>query len=318
MQLVEALNHYDTGSDVPAWTQTKTRADANTAWTTTWNRYVSDLNGTLAIDINDAGAAALQLANLHGDIVATANIGQAGISGYVETDEYGQLSTGGGDRYGWLGTQQRDAGAVGGLILMGARLYVPTTGRFLSIDSAEGANPNRYTYPLDPVNQMDTSGRNPLAIALGIGAGELALITAISIVVGVGSVAAAFLLHRLLALGKSMLWRLATNTWLTQAVVKAAWTTYRWNFAYRGYEVLYRDQGKWKTWKYGITSVQGNSRPLAGVAKCEASGYACKFKWRADYLPGYYTARQWEYAMIAAYAVRHWGRCPPGQWLSCK
>ncbi|MCA0294640.1 MAG: hypothetical protein LCH96_04835 [Actinobacteria bacterium] len=318
VQLAEALNHYDSESDSPAWTQTKTRADANDAWTTTWNRYLSDLSGSLAIDVNDAGAATVQLANLHGDVVGTAILGLAGISSYVEADEFGAPKAGGAGRYSWLGTQQRDTEVIGGLILMGARLYVPVTGRFLSIDAADGANANRYTYPVDPINQMDTSGRNPLVVALGIGAGELALITAISIVVGVGSVAAAFLLHRLLAIGKDMLWRLATNTWLTQAVVKVAYTTYRWNYTYRGYEVLYQDHGKWKTWKYGITSVAGNSRPLKGVAKCQASGYACKFKWRANYLPGYWTARQWEYAMIAAYAVRHWGRCPPGQWLSCK
>ena len=58
------------------------------------NRFVSDLAGGLAVDVDDAGVAKLQLANLHGDIVATATLGQASIDSYTETDEYGQPKTG--------------------------------------------------------------------------------------------------------------------------------------------------------------------------------------------------------------------------------
>ncbi len=161
VQLVETLNHYDSDADSPAWTQTKTRPDATTAWTTTWNRYASDLAGGLAVDIDNTGTAVLQLTNLHGDIVATTTLGQAGINTYTETNEYGQPKTGStGGRYGWLGTHQRDTSVVGGLTLMGARLYNPGTGRFLSIDPIPGGNDNRYTYPSDPVNLSDTSGRS--------------------------------------------------------------------------------------------------------------------------------------------------------------
>lgn len=159
VQLSEKLDHYDGESDSPAWTSTKTRPDASTAWTTSWNRFVSDLAGGLAVDVDDAGVAKLQLANLHGDIVATATLGQAGIDSYTETDEYGQPKTGTSARYGWLGTHQRDADTVGGLTLMGARLYNPTTGRFLSIDPVPGGNDNRYTYPADPINKFDVDGK---------------------------------------------------------------------------------------------------------------------------------------------------------------
>ncbi len=47
---------------------------------------------------------------------------------------------------------------VGGVVLMGARLYNPSTGRFLTRDAVEGGNDNAYTYPADPINQFDLTG----------------------------------------------------------------------------------------------------------------------------------------------------------------
>ena len=320
VQLSEKLDHYDGESDSPAWTSTKTRPDASTAWTSSWNRFVPDLAGGLTVDVDGTGVAKLQLANLHGDIVAIATLGQAGIDSYTETDEYGQPKTSTSARYGWLGTHQRDADTVGGLTLMGARLYNPTTGRFLSIDVIARANSNDYSYPADPINSVDISGNNPLAVALGAGLGDAAIIAATAIVVGVGLLQAAYLIHQLYSIGVEYVWRLATNTWLTQGVVKVAATTYRWNVFYRGYEILYKEGGKWRTWKYGITSQQGNARLKDGVRACtRAEGIGkCRAVVRVQAIFGYYYARSWEYAMIAAYAVKNWGHCPPGQWLSCK
>ncbi|GAA3613898.1 hypothetical protein GCM10022223_32650 [Kineosporia mesophila] len=47
---------------------------------------------------------------------------------------------------------------MGGFVLMGVRLYVPRTARFLSIDPVLGGNENAYVYPNDPVNKFDITG----------------------------------------------------------------------------------------------------------------------------------------------------------------
>ncbi|MFQ5493086.1 MAG: RHS repeat domain-containing protein, partial [Candidatus Dojkabacteria bacterium] len=52
---------------------------------------------------------------------------------------------------------------------MGARIYVPTLGRFLQVDPVEGGNANDYVYPTNPINSNDFTGRQATDIAVDIG-----------------------------------------------------------------------------------------------------------------------------------------------------
>ena len=62
-------------------------------------------------------------------------------------DEYGNLLPRADPaRYGWLGGKQRSSETPSRVTFMGVRLYDPTAGRFLSIDSIYGGNENSYVY----------------------------------------------------------------------------------------------------------------------------------------------------------------------------
>ena len=58
---------------------------------------------------------------------------------------------------------------------MGARVYIPVLGRFLSVDSVEGRTDNNYVYANDPVNQFDLDGKAiPIIILAGLYIGGIA------------------------------------------------------------------------------------------------------------------------------------------------
>ena len=158
------LNHYsDFFGDSPSWSVL-----TNPSGVSSTSVNDRDLDGDLVAVTADAGSShdfTYELTNQQGNVVDTVNANNPDeFTTSINTDEFGNVtnSTGAvanGPRYGWLGGDQRDASSVGGVVLMGARGYVPSLGRFLTVDPILGGNDNPYSYPADPVNGSDISGK---------------------------------------------------------------------------------------------------------------------------------------------------------------
>jgi RHS repeat-associated protein len=158
------VNHYAGGGDSPSWIATSTNAGSSFSWA----RNVIGLNEGLATIQYSDGTSAVQLTNLHGDVIGilpnqvptAENPAGAAPAATFEATEYGTSRDYSSEvRYGWLGEEMRSGDAVGGLMLMGARLYNPAAGTFLSTDSIAGGNANSYTYPDNPIDEWDVDGR---------------------------------------------------------------------------------------------------------------------------------------------------------------
>ncbi|WP_245596393.1 DNRLRE domain-containing protein [Nocardioides alkalitolerans] len=164
--LQETTHHYSDTEDSPAWTHTRQRPNGAAPWTDSWERFIAAASGSFSMTQDQAGEISLNIVNLHDDITATIDLGTNAtgpgiLESYTEYTEYGAAKNSPGveGRYGWLGQNQREnQGITGGLTTMGARLYNPATGRFLSMDPVRGGNDNTYVYPTDPVNMTDLDG----------------------------------------------------------------------------------------------------------------------------------------------------------------
>ncbi len=147
------LNHYGDDSDEARWIVEDTSLGSIT-------RNVSGPDSDLVATTSATGDVRLQLTNLHGDVAATIDTGLTAPEFY-SFDEFGMPTAGQAQqRYGWLGGKQRSADALGGVILMGVRLYSPALGRFLQVDPEVGGNSNPYDYCSgDGVNCSDLDGK---------------------------------------------------------------------------------------------------------------------------------------------------------------
>ncbi|MFF0470805.1 polymorphic toxin-type HINT domain-containing protein [Micromonospora zamorensis] len=147
------LNHYGDDSDEPRWIVEDTTLGSIT-------RNVSGPGGDLAATTSGTGDVVLQLTNLHGDVAVTVDPALTEPE-FFDYDEFGVPLAGQAEqRYGWLGGKQRSGDAMGGVILMGVRLYSPVLGRFLQVDPVDGGNATAYDYCAgDPVNCTDLDGR---------------------------------------------------------------------------------------------------------------------------------------------------------------
>jgi RHS repeat-associated protein len=127
-----------------------------------WTRNVSGLSSALVALQHTGETPILQLANLHGDVIATATDSETATalaSTIGEASPYGVPATEAPPKYSWLGAHELPTTLPSGVIAMGARSYVPQLGRFLQTDPVPGGSANAYAYTFgDPVNSSDLTG----------------------------------------------------------------------------------------------------------------------------------------------------------------
>ena len=170
----------------PAVTTRYGHADsADTAWAqwtgTSMLRQLT-LPGAVTVTLSSTGNT-FAYPNLQGHTLTTGD-GTTTSTGITVYDPYGQpldptthaIGTTTADdhapnnRSGWHqgAIKITDTTGTTAITEMGARLYVPTLGRFLQTDPIEGGVDNDYTWPTDPIGKADLDGRFDWVLALDV------------------------------------------------------------------------------------------------------------------------------------------------------
>jgi streptogramin lyase len=133
------INHYDASGEAVAWSceaATGTEACESGKWT----RYIPGIDGTLAAEQTNGGAPVLELHDLMGDVVATAELSPSAtklLSTYNSTEFGVPNNEKTPPKFAWLGASDVSKSLSSGVITYGATSYVPQTGRTLQTLSVE-------------------------------------------------------------------------------------------------------------------------------------------------------------------------------------
>ncbi len=127
------INHYDGAGEAVAWS-CEASTGTETCASGKWTRNIPGIDGTLVAVQTNGGSPVLELHDLKGDVVATAELSSGAtklLSTYNST-EYGVPS----DEktpppFAWLGAGDISKSLASGVITYGATSYVPQTGRTL-------------------------------------------------------------------------------------------------------------------------------------------------------------------------------------------
>ena len=156
---------YTNHSDNPTWID---HMEAGTLVTTRITQSLGMISGL----VETSGDVTMTIPDPHGDVVSTIAIPSSQspevaahqIGPWNAYDEFGNVQAGSSNEnplgLAYLGAHGRaTASETAGLTLMGARLYNSRTGRFTSPDPVRGGNDTAFTYPNDPINKFDTTGK---------------------------------------------------------------------------------------------------------------------------------------------------------------
>ena len=265
--------HYTDDGDNPTWTlDSRNNTDTTTV-------YAELASGNLGLTITRIGngtpTAELAIPGLRGDIHTTIAIPAGAethdgtaiqpdtVTVWNDYDEYGQpkqprTTTPGGTTgigYGWLGQHQR-ATIDNGLMLMGARIYNPSTALFTSLDPQHNGGDTTYGYPNDPINKTDITGEFWGAVGNFIRNNWVDIaMTAVSFIPVVGVVGWAYRAYRLVRIVRGAMKGVRATQAMkngVRATRATSWLAGRMHTGRRATTQLARNGAKWRTHRNGI------------------------------------------------------------------